>query len=71
MIERIRTITENIAKAMNCTADIDITHLYPAVINHSTETKHIVRLATKWFGPEHVTDEDLPLSAGEDFSYFI
>ena len=31
----------------------------------------MLRLATKWFGPEHVTDEDLPLAVGEDFSFFL
>ena len=29
------------------------------------------RLAAKWFGPEHVTGEDLPMGASEDFSYFL
>lgn len=71
MIERVVTITQNIAKAMNCTADLNIKRQYPAVLNHPTETEHVRRLATKWFGPEHVSDEDLPLAASEDFSYFL
>ena len=50
---------------------VDITRLYPAVINHVTETGHIKRLATKWFGPEHFSEEDLPISASEDFSFFL
>ena len=56
---------------MECKAVVDITRLYPAVINHVTETGHIKRLATKWFGPEHFSEEDLPISASEDFSYFL
>jgi hippurate hydrolase len=28
-------------------------------------------LTKKWFGPEHFSQEDLPLTASEDFSYFL
>jgi len=28
-------------------------------------------LAKTWFGEEHFSQEDLPLSASEDFSYFL
>ena len=31
----------------------------------------MLRLANKWFGPEHTSDEDLPMPASEDFSYFL
>ena len=56
---------------MECKAEVDITRLYPAVINHITETEHIKRLATKWFGLEHFSEADLPISASEDFSFFL
>ena len=71
IIERIETISHNIAKGFNCTAELDIERQYPATINHPTESEHIRRVATKWFGPEHVTEEDLPLAASEDFAYFL
>jgi hippurate hydrolase len=69
--DRITEITENIAKAMNCTTKIELDRLYPSVVNPPTETNHIKRLATKWFGPSHVSDVDLPAMASEDFSYFL
>ena len=56
---------------MGCTVDLDIERQYPATINHPTEAEHVRRLAAKWFGPEHTTDEDLPMAASEDFSYFL
>ena len=56
---------------MNCEVELDIERQYPATINHATEAEHVRRLATKWFGPEHTTDEDLPMAASEDFSYFL
>ena len=56
---------------MNCTADLQIIRQYPSVVNHPTEAEHVRRLALKWFGPQHVTDEDLPMTVSEDFSYFL
>ena len=56
---------------MECRAEVDINTLYPEVWNHHTETQHVKRLATKWFGPEHVSEGDLPITASEDFSYFL
>ena len=70
-MERIREISEHTAKAMMCEVDCDIRPLYPPTINHATEAEHIRRLAEKWFGPEHTTDHDLPMTASEDFSYFL
>ena len=54
--ERINTIVKNTATAMMCSSSIEINRLYPSVINPPTETNHIKRLATKWFGPEHVSE---------------
>ena len=59
------------AKAMGCEADIVLNDRYPAVINPKRESDHIVRLAKKWFGESHYSTEDLPLSASEDFSYYL
>jgi hippurate hydrolase len=69
--KRIREISEGTAKAMGCTVEVDLNKMYPAIINHKKEADHIERLAKKWFGPEHFSQLDLPLSASEDFSYFI
>ena len=38
VIKRIETISEEIASAMQCKAEVNITRAYPAVINHATET---------------------------------
>ena len=56
---------------MECKCELDIERQYPAVINHEKETDHVKRLATKWFGPQHVSEDDLPITASEDFSYFL
>ena len=56
---------------MDCRAEVEDIVLYPPVINHALEASHIERLAKKWFGEEHFTSLELPLSCSEDFSYFI
>ena len=68
---RIIEICENIGKSMECTVDVTIMDKYPAVINHEKETNHIERLAKTCLGPEHFSQQDLPLMAGEDFSFFL
>ena len=43
--------------------------MYPAVINHPSEADNIRRVARAHFGG--VSDDDLPVTASEDFSFFI
>ena len=71
MIERITKVAECTAEAMMCTADVSIVDKYPAVINHVDQTNHIIRLAKTHLGEDNFSQLDLPLSAGEDFSYFL
>jgi hippurate hydrolase len=71
MKKRIREICEGTALAMGCKVEVTLDGEYPAVINHKTEADHVQRIATKWFGPEHVSNVELPVAASEDFSYFI
>ena len=69
--QKIRLIAENTAEAMGCKAEVDLIDMYPPTVNHKTEVEHLVRVAGKYFGPEQVKPDDLPLTASEDFSYFL
>ena len=72
MIEtRIKEIVFNTADAMECTAEVDISFFYPATINAVKETEHIKRLTVDNFGPQHFSEEGLPICVSEDFSYFL
>ena len=71
MKKRIQQICDGTALAMGCKVDLALDGEYPAVINHKAEADHVHRLATKWLGPEHVSNAELPIAASEDFSYFI
>ena len=52
MKKRINTICKRIAEAHDCTAEVDLTDLYPAVINHKKQTNHVIRLAKKYIGED-------------------
>lgn len=69
--ERIERIAKDIGSAMECKVELDVFLKYPSVVNHPKETEHVKRLALKWFGPEHVSEDELPITASEDFSYFL
>lgn len=69
--ENIKRIVENTGATFNCKAVVDFEDLYPAVINHPTETSHVVRLAETYLGKHLVMEEGLPLTASEDFSFFL
>ena len=72
--QRIREISTDIATAMECTAEVEFNWRdegYPPVVNHALQTQYVKRVATRWFGPQHLSEEDLPLTASEDFAYFV
>ena len=71
MIKRIKTISKSVAEAFECNADVEVIYTYPAVVNHKEQTNHVIRLAKQHFGEKHFSQEDLPMSASEDFSFFL
>ena len=59
------------AKAHDCDADVDIWTKYPPTVNHKEQTDHVIRLAKEHIGEAHFSQDELPLAAGEDFSYYL
>ena len=68
-MERIRVIAESTALAHDCVAEVELNTLYPATVNHAAQTEYVKRVADASFGG--ASDEDLPVTASEDFSYFL
>lgn len=68
--ERVRTICTSIAEAHECTAEVKLIDSYPAVVNHKEQTDCVIRLAKKFIGEENFSQDELPLLASEDFSFF-
>lgn len=67
--ERIKAIAESTALAHDCEAEVDLNTLYPATVNHAAQVEHVRRVAADGFG--NASNEDLPVTASEDFSYFL
>lgn len=70
MKRRIAEVAENIAVAMGCTAEVNITSGYAALVNDAGETARVKRVAEHLFGAEHVVEKPEPSMGGEDFSFF-
>ncbi len=70
MKKRIHEVAEGIALAMGCTADVDITPGYAALVNDAGEAARIRRVAARLFGEEHSIEKPEPSMGGEDFSFF-
>jgi len=69
--KRIKEIAEAGAEAHQCTADVNLIDLYPPTVNHKEQADHVTRVATKCLPAGYCTDQDLPLTASEDFSYYL
>ena len=70
MTRRIHEVAEGIALSMGCTADVDITPGYAALVNDANEAARIRRVAARLFGEENSVEKPEPSMGGEDFSFF-
>jgi len=72
IVERVKAIVTSTAAAHQCTATIDINSTYPVLLNHPTETAHVVAVAQKELGgPQAIHAADLPKMGAEDFAYYL
>ncbi|MBQ2957482.1 MAG: amidohydrolase, partial [Clostridia bacterium] len=70
MKKRIHEVAEGVALAMGCTAEVEITPGYAALVNDANEAARIRRVAARLFGEEHSIEKPEPSMGGEDFSFF-
>lgn len=70
---RFQSVVDGVCKGFGCIAEVEITELYPAVVNHEFQTQIVKNCAASLTGPLSlkVTDEGLPLMGGEDFSFYL
>lgn len=70
MKQRIAQITEGVASAMGCTAEVEIIPGYAALVNDAGEAARVRRVASALLGADNVLDKEAPSMGGEDFSFF-
>ena len=68
--KRIKEISENIARAFRCEAELDYKRYYPAVINDKEFTSYVKNIAKEILGEEKVIVISKPTMGGEDFAFF-
>jgi len=70
MKRRIEEVTNGVAAAMGCSAEVKITSGYAALVNDEAEAKRVMRIGTRLLGEENVVLKAAPSMGGEDFSFF-
>ena len=70
ILNRLQEITNQIASAMNCRAEIIINHLAPPVINDDKITQIILPIASEVF-PGAIIDTSFKTMGAEDVSFFL
>ena len=68
--KRMKEISENIARAFRCEAELDYKRYYPAVINDKEFTSYVKNIAQEILGEEKVIEISKPTMGGEDFAFF-
>ncbi len=68
--ERVPAVLEAAVQAAGCKLQFELRPGYPAVINHASSVEAVRQVAGMAFGPDNV-HEPAPLTAAEDFSYFL
>ncbi len=70
MQKRIHEVAEGIALSMGCTAEVNVTPGYAALVNNADEAARIRRVAARLFGEANSVEKPEPSMGGEDFSFF-
>ena len=70
MKKRIAEVTQNVALAMGCSADVNITSGYAALVNDNQEAARVRRVGVRLLGEENTVEKRDPSMGGEDFSFF-
>lgn len=69
--ERMETLIEHTAKAMDATAKFEYHYGYPVSVNAEEQTKFAADIATKVSGANNVDTDTPPVMGAEDFSYML
>jgi len=69
--ERMETLAEHTAKAMDATASFDYHYGYPVSVNSEQQTDFAAGIAAKVSGADNVDANVAPVMGAEDFSYML
>ena len=70
MKSRIAETATCVAKAMGCSAEVNITSGYAALVNDAFEAERVFRIGSRLLGKSNTVEKRDPSMGGEDFSFF-
>jgi len=70
MKRRIAETATGVAQAMGCSAEVNITSGYAALVNDALEAERVRRVGSRLLGESCVVEKRDPSMGGEDFSFF-
>mmetsp|Transcript_51763 Transcript_51763/g.59464 ORF Transcript_51763/g.59464 Transcript_51763/m.59464 type:complete len:399 (-) Transcript_51763:23-1219(-) len=65
-----QAMCEQVCRKHGVKLDMQLNTLYPATVNTPKETQIVKDVAKEIYGEDNVSEENLPLMASEDFSFF-
>ena len=69
--DRIRSVSEQTAKAFGATANVTLDLGYPVMSNAPQQTEFAAQVASKIVGSENVTTDTPAIMGGEDFAFML
>lgn len=71
MVKRIEAVTRGVCEGMGCTANVEISEGYAALVNDPDQAEHVMNVARRLLGDRNVFVKAAPSMGAEDFSYFL
>ncbi|CAF3957488.1 unnamed protein product [Rotaria sordida] len=68
---RMKELANGLAQTYGCTAQVDYDQFGTPLVNHDKQTSRAIKAAESLVGKENVDGNIKPLTAGEDFAYFL
>ncbi|MDP8306369.1 MAG: M20 family metallopeptidase [Candidatus Chlorobium antarcticum] len=68
--QKLQSTVSHVAEGMGVTAELEIRHGYPALVNDPEITRQAGIACTEYLGRENVLDSE-PLMTAEDFAYYL
>ncbi|CAF1428923.1 unnamed protein product [Rotaria sordida] len=67
----MKELANGLAQTYGCTAQVDYDQFGIPLVNHDKQTSRAIKAAESLVGKENVDGNVKPLTAGEDFAYFL
>ncbi|CEH02570.1 Peptidase M20D, amidohydrolase [Propionibacterium freudenreichii] len=71
LFDMVPHVVTDVAASHGVTANVKLTNLYPATINHDEGAALVAKTATDLFGADHFVEMANPMGAAEDFSLVL